>query len=49
MLRCTLLTRIKKNLMSCIEKGKISSNCLFSRHRTDLDIIGWQDIDIFKH
>ena len=43
--------REKLNLMLIREKRqKLAQGCFdFIEHRTDLDIIGWQDIDIFKH
>ena len=43
--------REKLNVMLIREKRlKLAQACFdFIEHRTDLDIIGWQDIDIFKH
>ena len=43
--------REKLNVMLIREKRvKLAQACFdFIEHRTDLDIIGWQDIDIFRH
>jgi len=43
--------REKLNVMLIREKRvKLAQACFdFLEHRTDLDIIGWQDIDIFRH
>ena len=43
--------REKLNVMLVREKRvKLAQACFdFIEHRTDLDIIGWQDIDIFRH
>ena len=43
--------REKLNVMLIREKRvKLAQACFdFIEHRTDLDIIGWEDIDIFRH
>ena len=47
------LHKIKKKLDSILEREKrieIANACFeFISHRTDLDLYGWQDVDIFKH
>ena len=47
------LHKIKKKLDTILEREnriKIASACFeFISHRTDLDLHGWQDVDIFKH
>ena len=47
------LHKIKKKLDSILEREnriKIANACFeFVSHRTDLDLYGWQDVDIFKH
>ena len=47
------LHKIKKKLDLMLEREKrvnIAKACFeFISHRTDLDLYGWQDIDIFKH
>ena len=47
------LHKIKKKLDSILQREKrieIANACFeFISHRTDLDLYGWQDIDIFKH
>ena len=47
------LHKIKKKLDTILEREnriKIANACCeFISHRTDLDLHGWQDVDIFKH
>ena len=47
------LHKIKKKLDTILEREnriKIANACFeFISHRTDLDLHGWQDVDIFKH
>jgi len=47
------LHKIKKKLDLMLEREKrvnIAKACFeFISHRTDLDLCGWQDVDIFKH
>ena len=47
------LHKIKKKLDTILEREnriKIANACFeFISHRTDLDLYGWQDVDIFKH
>ena len=47
------LHKIKKKLDEILEREnriKIAKVCFeFISHRTDLDLNGWQDVDIFKH
>jgi len=47
------LHKIKKKLDSILEREnriKIANACFeFISYRTDLDLYGWQDVDIFKH
>ena len=47
------LHKIKKKLDTILERENrisIAKACFeFISHRTDLDLYGWQDIDIFKH
>lgn len=47
------LHKLKKKLDSILERENrinIANACFeFISHRTDLDLYGWQDIDIFKH
>jgi len=47
------LHKIKKKLDLMLEREKrvnIAKACFeFISHRTDLDLYGWQDVDIFKH
>ena len=47
------LHKIKEKLDSILEREnriKIANACFeFISHRTDLDLCGWQDVDIFKH
>ena len=47
------LHEIKKILDKMLERenrAHIASACFeFLSHRTDLDLLGWQDVDIFKH
>jgi ribonuclease D len=47
------LHKIKKKLDSILERENrinIANACFeFISHRTDLDLYGWQDVDIFKH
>ena len=47
------LHKIKKQLDSILEREnriKIANACFkFVSHRTDLDLYGWHDVDIFKH
>ena len=44
---------IKKKLDVMLERENrvgIANACFeFISHRTDLDLYGWQDVDIFKH
>ena len=47
------LHKIKKKLDAILEREnriKFANACFeFISHRTDLDLYGWQDVDIFKH
>jgi len=47
------LHKIKKKLDTILERENrinIANACFeFISHRTDLDLYGWQDVDIFKH
>ena len=47
------LHKIKKKLDVMLEREDrvgIANACFeFISHRTDLDLFGWQDVDIFKH
>jgi len=47
------LHKIKKKLDIMLERAnrmKVANACFdFISHRTDLDLLGWQDVDIFKH
>lgn len=47
------LHRIRAKLMNMLEREgrtEIANQCfLFLNHRTNLDLLGWQDIDIFAH
>ena len=47
------LHKIKKKLDAILERENrinLAKSCFeFISHRTDLDLYGWQDIDIFKH
>jgi ribonuclease D len=47
------LHKIKKKLDSILERENrinLANACFeFISHRTDLDLYGWQDVDIFKH
>ena len=47
------LHRLKQKLDVMLERekrGNIAQACFkFISHRTDLDLCGWQDVDIFKH
>ena len=47
------LHKIKKKLDAILERENrinIANACFeFISHRTDLDLYGWQDVDIFKH
>ena len=47
------LHKIKKKLDAILERENrinLANSCFeFLSHRTDLDLYGWQDVDIFKH
>ncbi len=47
------LHKIKEKLDIMLEREnrmKVANACFdFISHRTDLDLLGWQDVDIFKH
>ena len=47
------LHKIKKKLDTILERENrinLANSCFeFLSHRTDLDLYGWQDVDIFKH
>ena len=47
------LHKIKKKLNAILERENrinLANSCFeFLSHRTDLDLYGWQDVDIFKH
>ena len=47
------LHKIKKKLDIILERENrinLANACFeFISHRTDLDLYGWQDVDIFKH
>ena len=47
------LHKLKKKLDTILERENrlsLANSCFeFICHRTDLDLLGWQDIDIFKH
>ena len=47
------LHKLKKKLDAILERENrinITKACFeFISHRTDLDLYGWQDVDIFKH